>query len=174
MLDCCLRYLLYARRMKFPMELPPERNEIFWKNTLVSALYPGFKETDLGHSLSLASREEIAKHSRQIFNNELCTHDVTNISFKHTEEFHGKLFYIGSLTLLESRFALALLGVKHVVVIDSSTPQELWLKDGIRYSSHILPSDYINKRVCDIIESCTLEVLCFLKAKENVKCVQVK
>lgn len=48
--------------------------------------------------------------------------------------------FVGSFSAAESRLALAVLNIKRVVQISYHPLDELWVSDGVEYSTHILPS----------------------------------
>ena len=150
--------------------LPPENDEDFWVNEILSLI--DFDSLCLDSVTYLPMRSIVAKMVHDAFATELKPLDVSLVPYKNdsNEDINilsntntARECYIGSLSSVESRLALALLNIKHIFVIDSYPPDELWVDDGIRYNTHVLPSsDDANPKVCDIIEACALEVVTLL------------
>ena len=117
-------------------------------------------------------QERVSKLLYNAFNDELTSADVTLVKKSPDDQIvasnRGQV-YVGSMNSTESRLAMALLGIKHIIMIASDPPDELWTKDGMKYSIHVLPScNDQTPTVYDIIEACAVEIADFLDTNNCV------
>ena len=132
--------LAYAR---YPVRLPSKDNAVFWVDEMLTTVSPQSPALSI-LSGSQERREYASKKIHDMFHSQLSTLDISHISFPTNESqessvtLKGHLF-VGSFAAAESRLALAALHVTHVIQLSCHPLDELWIGDGVRYSTNILP-----------------------------------
>ena len=132
--------LAYAR---YPVRLPSKENAVFWVDEMLTTVSPQSPALSI-LSGSQERREYASKKIHELFYSQLSALDISHISFPTNESqessvtLKGHLF-VGSFAAAESRLALAALHVTHVIQLSCHPLDELWIGDGVRYSTNILP-----------------------------------
>ncbi len=156
--------------LKVPIQLPCSSDASFWIDEMLLAL-----TSQSACSTYLTSHPSIRAQAAVIVHNAFKT-ELTCLSLMHIEtadptnspihdnQQHNRRLYVGSLSDLESRLALAVLGIKRIIAVAYQPIYELWVSDGVRYTTHIIPvmqgvDGYTSDaRIRDVIESAADEV----------------
>lgn len=132
--------LAYA---SYPVRLPFKENAVFWVDEMLTTVSPQSPALSI-LSGSQERREYASKKIHDMFHSQLSALDISHISFPTNESqessvtLKGHLF-VGSFAAAESRLALAALHVTHIIQLSCHPLDELWIGDGVRYSTNILP-----------------------------------
>ena len=143
---------------RYPVRLPSSSDTTFWVDQMLATVSP--RSSDLKILVESEERRSYAsKKIRDMFHSQLSDLDISHINFPaDTIDPTNTLpspchLFVGSFAAAESRLALAALHVKHVIQLSCHPLDELWVGDGVRYSTNILPGceSKGNEATCSII-----------------------
>lgn len=153
LLSAAVRLLMTAQETsddlkysRYPVRLPSKENASFWVGEMLATVSPRSPALSI-LSGSRERREYASKKIYDMFHSQLSALDISHISFPtdgivaspdSSLALKGHL-YVGSFAAAESRLALAALHVTHVIQLSCHPLDELWIGDGVRYSTNILP-----------------------------------
>ena len=131
---------------RYPVRLPAKEDATFWVGEMLATVSPQSPALSI-LSRSRERREYASKKIYEMFHSQLAALDISHISVPSDGiaesqdsplNLKGHLF-VGSFAAAESRLALAALHVTHVIQLSCHPLDELWIGDGVRYSTNILP-----------------------------------
>lgn len=131
---------------RYPVRLPAKEDAAFWVDEMLATVSPQSPALSM-LSQSRERREYASKKIHEMFHSQLAALDISHISvpsdgIAESQDspliLKGHLF-MGSFAAAESRLALAALHVTHVIQLSCHPLDELWIGDGVRYSTNILP-----------------------------------
>ena len=131
---------------RYPVRLPPISNASFWVDQMLATVSPQSSAIKILVE-SQERRNYASKKIHDMFDSQLSGLDISHISFpadtidssNFSRSFLGGHLFVGSFAAAESRLALAALHIKHVIQLSCHPLDELWVGDGVRYSTNILP-----------------------------------
>ena len=131
---------------RYPVRLPAKADATFWVDEMLATVSPQSPALST-LSQSRERREYASKKIHEMFRAQLAALDISHITvpsegIAESQDspliLKGHLF-VGSFAAAESRLALAALHVTHVIQLSCHPLDELWIGDGVRYSTNILP-----------------------------------
>lgn len=161
----------------YPIQIPDGNDTSFWVDKMLQDIAP----TNPAMQLLIDNPEHraaAAKVMYKSFNAELTLPDLMQVIISDSDKCHGssvdpgrtvvqvsgtderRRLFVGSFSAAESRLALAVLHIKHIILISVSPLDELWAADGVTYSTHILPScgHGVATPICEAISKAADEV----------------
>lgn len=161
----------------YPIQIPDSNDTSFWIDKMLHDIAP----TNPAMQLLIDNPEHraaAAKIMYKSFNAELTLPDLTQVIISDSDKCLGgsvdpgrtavqtsgtdekRRLFVGSFSAAESRLTLAILRIKHIILISVSPLDELWAADGVTYSTHILPScgDGVATPICEAISKAADDV----------------
>jgi len=139
--------LSFASGKASPVCLPERDDDSFWVSNMTMVILP---ESKLKQYLDNNPNQRVVA-SRIVFDafhTAMSAMDLTRITMDPSlsplpevpDDFESPRLFIGDFAAAESRLALAAHRIKRIIQISYHPLDELWKRDGITYSTHILPS----------------------------------